>query len=131
MNVREFTESDVSRVHEILDGKPWFHEFPDMRKDRFAARVAVTNGNGSAVAFGFCRVIGEAHLVIDHEWSTPKWRWEALQMAHDAARDEAVRRGIIRCVTWIPTEIVKSYGKRLESLGWQKQDRTSFCYEVR
>jgi hypothetical protein len=120
----------MQKLEELSSSQPFYHALPDVNHPSFLSRFAATNGTGEPVAMCFCRVIGEGFMVLDREWGTPAQRWMALQAVQRATREKMLEHGVRRCVTWIPHEIEKSYGRRLESLGWEKQDRSSFVYEV-
>ena len=129
MKVRLFESADMPILDSLCTSQPFYHKLPDVNHETFISRFAATNGTGKPVAFCFCRVIGEGYMVMDREWGTPLERWLALQTVQNAVRADSVAKGIRRCVTWVPHEIEKSYGKRLQSLGWQPQDRASFVFE--
>jgi hypothetical protein len=130
MNTRPYEQGDWQRVEELLSLQPFEYKLPELADPRYISRIAVLNGKEKPVAFGFARVITEAYLLLDHSWGTPGFRWDALRLAHDAARDLTVAQNIDKSVTWIPREIDRSYGRRLESLGWDRQERTGFVYQV-
>ena len=128
MNTRPYEESDESLVRCLLSSQNW--DLPDLRSPHYVSRMAVCDGE-RAVAFGFGRLIAEAYLLIDKSWSTPAWRLAAIRQANKSCRSQAAMFGLDRAVTWVPQEIVRSYGKRLCSMGWEAIDRPSFVMEVR
>lgn len=142
MNVRPYEATDDVRVQQLLKAQPFEYILPPLHvidrrsgevKDEpsYISKVAVLNGDNKPVAFGFSRIISESYLLLDHSWGTPSFRWDALRFAHDNARDLTIAQGIDKSVTWLPGEIERSYGRRLESLGWDRQERTSFVYTVK
>lgn len=130
MKVRLFESADMPTLDALCTSQPFYHRLPDVNHHSFISRFAAPNGTNEPAAFGFLRVIGEGYMVLDRNWGTPLERWIALQTVHNAMIADGVSKGIRRCVTWVPHEIEKPYGRRLESLGWERQDRASFVYEV-
>lgn len=127
MNIRAYDDADFFRVQELMKRHDW--ELPTTAESQCFSRVAICDEN-KPVAFGFSVKSSESYLVLDNHWSTPAWRWEALKLAHDTARDETTRIGVNRSITWVPWNIVRAYEKRLKRLGWQRQERPSFLLEV-
>lgn len=143
MNTRPYEQSDAPLVERLLASQNW--DLPNINNPHYISRVTVCEDE-RAVAFGFCRLIGEAYMLVDREWAGPAWRLAAIRAANSACRAEATHcqlftmpaddkiipfNGLDRCVTWVPKEIAKSYGKRLKGMGWEEIDRPSFVMEVR
>jgi hypothetical protein len=124
MILRPVQPGDCERIKSLMGLKDW-----DLPEGNYLSQIAVIDGE-RAVAFGFSRLVSEAYFVGDGDWRTPAWRWEALKLVHNAARDETVAKGIHKAITWVPVQIAKSYGRRLESLGWRKAENPSFTLEV-
>jgi len=124
MILRPVQPCDRPLIDSLMGLKEWV-----LPEGNYLSQLAVIDDD-KAVAFGFSRLVSEAYFVGDANWRTPAWRWEALKLIHGAARDETVAKGIHKSITWVPTAIEKSYGRRLESLGWIRQQYPSFVLEV-
>jgi len=53
---------------------------------------------------------------------TPRERWQWLLALHEAARRDAWQRGLEDVHAWLPPPIAKKFGRRLEHLGWRRDD---------
>jgi hypothetical protein len=124
MILRLVQPDDRPLINSLMGLKEW-----DLPEGNYLSQLAVVDGN-TPIAFGFSRLVSEAYFVGNSYWRTPAWRWEALKLVHDAARDETVAKGIRKSITWVPSSIEKAYGKRLASLGWVRQEYPSFVLDV-
>jgi hypothetical protein len=124
MILRPVQPGDRPLIDSLMKLKEW-----PLPEGNYLSQIAVIDDD-RAVAFGFSRLVSEAYFVNDPNWRTPAWRWEALKLVHNAARDETVAKGIRKSITWTPNSIAKAYGRRLSSLGWVRQDFPSYVLEV-
>ena len=65
------------------------------------------------------KVTAEVYLWLDPDWGTPQERWEAVKEVHRDVIERARKIGFDQLYVAIPPEIAKSFGPRLEDLGWQ------------
>ncbi len=74
----------------------------------------------------------EAYLLLDPRAGTPRERWQWLLALHAAAERDAWQRGIEDVHAWLPPPIAKKFGKRIERLGWLRDDAwTPYCKKLR
>jgi len=67
----------------------------------------------------------------DLESGTPRDRWQALLTLHAAAHGDAWRRGLEDVHAWLPPGLAKKFGKRIERLGWIRDDAwTPYCMRL-
>ena len=77
------------------------------------------------------RLTAEAYLLLDPRNGTPRDRWQWLLTLHEAARRDAWRRGLEDVHAWLPPPIAQKFGKRLERLGWLRDDSwTPYCQRL-
>jgi hypothetical protein len=84
--------------------------------------------SGEILGAALLRLTAEAYLLLDPRAGTPRDRWQWLLALHEAARREAWQRGLEDVHAWLPPPIVKKFGRRLERLGWLRDDAwTPYC----
>jgi hypothetical protein len=76
----------------------------------------------------FLRLTAEAYLLLDPLAGTPRERWQWLLALHAAAERDAWQRGLEDVHAWLPPPIARKFGKRLQRLGWLRDDTWSpYC----
>jgi hypothetical protein len=74
------------------------------------------------------RLTAEAYLLLDPKAGTPRERWQWLLALQTAAERDAWQRGLEDVHAWLPPPIAKKFGKRVERLGWLRDDAwTPYC----
>jgi hypothetical protein len=95
-----------------------------------AAQHAQTGreGQGEILGAALLRLTAEAYLLLDPRAGTPRERWQWLLALHEAACRDAWQRGLEDVHAWLPPPIAKKFGRRLERLGWLRDDAwTPYC----
>jgi hypothetical protein len=83
------------------------------------------------VGAALLRLTAEAYLLVDPRAGTPRRRWESILALHDAAAQDAWRKGLADVHAWLPPRLAKRFGRRLESLGWVRDDLwTPYCKKL-
>jgi hypothetical protein len=152
MLVREYKSEDLDELKRIHAAQNFPYAFPDLRNPLFVTKIVLTNGEVT-VAPGFSpassapretsaagangekiigaallRLTAEAYLLLDPASGTPRERWQTLLVLHEAARHNAWQRGLEDVHAWLPPAIAKKFGRRLEKLGWLRDDTwTPYC----
>jgi hypothetical protein len=86
---------------------------------------------GEVVGAALLRLTAEAYLLLDPRAGTPGDRWKWLLALHAAAERDAWQRGLEDVHAWLPPPIAAKFGKRLERLGWVRDDAwTPFCKKL-
>ena len=148
MLVREYNESDFDALRAIHAAQGFEYALPDLRNPLFVTKLVLSDLN---VAPGFSpasslaakdaavknsRILGaallrltaEAYLLLDPRAGTPRKRWQWLLALHEAARRDAWLRGLEDAHAWLPPPIAQKFGRRLERLGWRRDDSwTPYC----
>ncbi len=91
------------------------------------------NGEASGKILGaaLLRLTAEAYLLLDPRAGTPRERWQWLLALHEAARRDAWQRGLEDVHAWLPPPIAKKFGRRLERLGWLRDDSWApYCQKL-
>lgn len=127
--IREFTVNDLDDVREIhaANGLPE-NCFPDLyiqvggereRNLLFTDRYVMEQEDKLIMAC-FLKATAEIYLVLDHSFGDPRDRYTWLWQMKEFMADRARRRGYEQVSCWIPPDLDKSFGPRLEELGFQK-----------
>ena len=84
--------------------------------------------HGPIFGAAFLRLTAEAYLLLDPRAGTPRERWQWLLALHEAAHRDAWLRGLEDVHAWLPPRIAQKFGRRLERLGWRRDDSwTPYC----
>ncbi len=86
---------------------------------------------GKILGAAFLRLTAEAYLLLDPHVGTPRERWQWLLALHAAAERDAWQRGLEDVHAWLPPPIAKKFGKRIQRLGWLRDDAwTPYCKKL-
>jgi hypothetical protein len=137
--IREFTDEDEARAREIhaesgLDERC----FPNLTIDTSTGKApnalfltkAVYEHEGSPAMMSFLKATSELYLLVDHRVGTPEERWEWLKELKEHMKYEAWKLGLEQMTCFVPTEIEKSFEKRLEDLGFIKSPWQSYTLNL-
>ncbi len=104
---------------------PQWQASPDEKNSSGAISRPAANAaepGASIVGAAFLRLTAEAYLLLDPRAGTPRERWQWLLALHAAAERDAWRRGLEDVHAWLPPPIAKKFSRRLERLGWLRDD---------
>lgn len=84
------------------------------------------------VMAALARLTCEIYLLADPHAGTPRRRYARLLALHRAAAADLRARGLDDAHAWLPPRIAARFGRRLENLGWIRDDRwTPYCFPLR
>jgi hypothetical protein len=93
----------------------------------FARVSVVTDENNLPVMAAPAKKTIEMYLLCDKDWGTPRQRLMALQLGHEEMRVWLSGHGFCDVNAWLPPEIEKAFGKRLQYIfGWKKSRWNSY-----
>ena len=128
MLVREYRESDLDALKQIHEAQRFPYAFPHLRDPLFLTRLVVTTDDEKVLGAALLRLTAEAYLLLDPQQGSPRQRWQSLLALHDAAQRDAQQRGLEDVHAWLPPRIAKTFGRRIERLGWRRDDEwTPYC----
>jgi hypothetical protein len=143
MLIREYQEKDLSALRAIHTEQGFGYALPDVSNPLFVTKLVLernsepgkkdTDSEPDAVqeqilGSVFLRLTAEAYLLLDLKEGTPRDRWQWLLALHAAAERDAWQRGLEDVHAWLPPPIAKKFGKRIERLGWLRDDAwTPYC----
>ncbi len=121
MHIREYTNADLASLRALHSAQRMPYAFPDLANPLFLTRLVAESDDGCAIAAVFLRLTAEAYFLLDPTAGTPRDRWRALLLLHEAARGEANRRGLDDAHAWLPPQVARAFGRRIERLGWSRE----------
>lgn len=117
MEIRAYQPEDLDQIKLLHEQCGFDYELPGLANPSMIVKRVLLDEHGIRVA-AFLRSTAEAYLLVNGRWKSPAWRWEALKQIHEDVRREARRVDLEDVFCWPPREIAKTFGKRLEALGW-------------
>jgi hypothetical protein len=144
MRIREYGEEDLAALRAIHAAQGFEYALPDLSNPLFVTKLVLAAGDakdpeenrrrdagatGEAVlGAALLRLTAEAYLLLDPHAGTPRERWQWLLALHASAERDAWQRGLEDVHAWLPPPIAKKFGKRIERLGWIRDDAwTPYC----
>jgi hypothetical protein len=141
MHIREYTASDLDALRRLHSAQGMPYQFPDLMNPLFLTKLVIERDSPTAdsreagnpsisgaeiIGAILLRLTSEAYFLLDPRAGTPRDRWQALLMLHEAARTDAARRGLDDAHAWLPPQIANAFGRRLSRLGWFREPWPSF-----
>jgi hypothetical protein len=146
MLIREYREEDLDALRTIHAAQGFDYALPDLSNPLFVTKLVLardsegaTNDAGLASSGAQEQILGsvllrltaEAYLLLDPKTGTPRDRWHWLLALQSAAERNAWQRGLEDVHAWLPPPIAKKFGKRLDRLGWLRDDAwTPYCKKL-
>ena len=153
MLVREYTPHDLDALRAIHAAQGFDYAFPDLSNPLFVSKLVLEEVNVGArlassepkarlvplqqlspsriLGAAFLRLTAEAYLLLDPRAGTPRDRWNALLALHATAERDAWQRGLEDVHAWLPPRVAARFGRRLERLGWRRDDAwTPYCKKL-
>ena len=150
MSIREYKETDLDALLAMHRAQGFEYPFPHLRDPLFVSKLVLCEdapadsrvytrreGNrgsseGKIVMAALARLTCEIYLLADPHAGTPRQRYARLLELHRAGAADLRARGLADAHAWIPPRIAARFGRRLESLGWLRDnDWTPYCLRLR
>lgn len=91
----------------------------------------VTQEEGRIVMAALARLTCEIYLLADPHSGMPRQRYTRLLELHRAGAADLRTRGLDDAHAWLPPRIAKRFGRRLQNLGWIRDDSwTPYCLRL-
>jgi hypothetical protein len=120
MLIRNYTDDDLGALEQIHAAQGLPYKFPNLKSSLFLSKI-VLERDSKIVAAALLRLTAEAYVLLDKNNGAPADRWRSLLLLHEAARGDAVRKGLDDVHCWVPPQVARSFGRRIESLGWERE----------
>ena len=134
LKLRAYEERDLEELRRIHAAQNFPSAFPDLQNPLFVTKVVLTDGesaNEKIRGAALLRLTAEAYLLLDPSQGSPRERWQSLLALHAAAQQDAWERGLEDVHAWLPPAIAKKFGRRIERLGWLRDDAwTPYCKRI-
>ncbi|MGH9740569.1 MAG: hypothetical protein ACRD4X_18575 [Candidatus Acidiferrales bacterium] len=155
MLVREYKESDLDALRAMHARQGFGYPFPDLADPIFVSKLVLEDESGLPVMASLARLTCEMYLLMDRENSqerslggdrgandgagraaplgyggagNPRQRYGWLLALHAAGERDLLVRGLDDAHAWLPPAVAKRFGRRLEALGWVRDDTWSpYC----
>ncbi|HXQ25925.1 MAG TPA: hypothetical protein VN822_05925 [Candidatus Acidoferrales bacterium] len=158
MLIREYTPADLDALRRMHARQGFDYAFPDLADPIFVSKLVVEDDDGRAVMASLARLTCEMYLLVDREeddrsagfrlevltcagaiesrrqdaGATKRafahQRYEWLLALHRAGEQDLLARGLDDAHAWLPPTIARRFGRRLEALGWIRDDAwTPYC----
>lgn len=99
------------------------YEFPNIDDPLFLSKIVLQDGAGEIAMAVLARLTCEIYLLMEPGKGTPWERFERLASLQKAGVSDLRARGLHDAHAWLPPPIGRRFGRRLESLGWTRDDR--------
>lgn len=126
--MREYRTKDFAELKKIHDRKRAGVEF-DFNLLLYPHRL-VAEREGKVIAALIGRPSEQVDLVLDGEFADPRERWNVLVHLFSCGEIFLREQGIRHTHCFVPNQIARSYGKRLESLGFNREAGATFLKDV-
>ena len=140
MRIREYSEADLGALVALHRAQGFDYPFPDVNDPIFVSKLVLEDGKEGGegnhgpkiVMAALARLTCEMYLLADPRAGTPRERYDRLLALHRAGAADLRARGLDDAHAWLPPPIAKRFGRRLESLGWIRDDAwTPYCRRLR
>jgi hypothetical protein len=132
VRVRPYSEADLDDLRRIHARQGFDYRFPDLTDPIFISKLVVEDDDGRAVMASLARLTCEMYLLADPDAGEPRQRYARMLQLHRAGEQDLLSRGLDDAHAWLPPPIAKRFGRRLEALGWVRDDAwTPFCRRLR
>jgi len=132
MRIREYTEGDLEALRRMHVQQGFDYAFPNIADPIFVSKLVVEDEAGDTVMASLARLTCEIYLLVDPGAGKPRERLVRLLALHRAAERDLLNRGLDDAHAWLPPRIAKRFGRRLEALGWVRDDAwTPYCRRLK
>ena len=129
MLIREYTPADLDALRRMHASQGFDYAFPNLADPIFVSKLVVEDDTGKLAMASLARLTCEMYLLVDRGAGVaPAVRWSQLLALHSAGERDLAARGLDDAHAWLPPAIAKRFGRRLATLGWQRDDTwTPYC----
>lgn len=140
MRVREYNEADLGALVAMHGAQGFDYALPNLADPIFVSKLVLEDGDSSGtgkstdkiVMASLARLTCEMYLLADPNAGTPGERYARLLELQRVGAADLRARGLDDAHAWLPPPIAKRFGRRLEGLGWMRDDAwTPYCKRLR
>src|SRR5271168_4972968 len=128
MLIREYNPTDLDALRRMHAQQGFDYAFPNIADPIFVSKLVVEDSEGRLVMAVLARLTCEMYLLVNPQAGTPRERFDRLLALQSVGERDLHARGLDDAHAWLPQPIAKRFGRRLESLGWIRDDAwTPYC----
>ncbi|MGH9730335.1 MAG: hypothetical protein ACRD4A_01445 [Candidatus Acidiferrales bacterium] len=140
MKIREYTEADLGALVAMHRAQGFDYALPSLADPIFVSKLVLEDGDSTGTAKGASKIVMaslarltcETYLLLEPQAGTPRERYSRLLELQRAGAADLRARGLDDVHAWLPPPIAKRFGRRLEELGWIRDDAwTPYCKRLR
>jgi hypothetical protein len=126
MIIRPYESRDRSSIENIHKAQGFGYPLPDIEHPIILTKLVLEDDTGTVRLAALLKLTAEAFLLMDGAAETPRERLRMFLALHEAVRQEACAKGLHDVQAFLPPRVARSFGRRLEPLGWRLDPWT--CY---
>jgi hypothetical protein len=160
VKIRLYNERDEAALREMHARQGFDYPFPDLRDPIFVSKLVMEDDSGRVIMASLGRLTCEMYFLLEPgvnnakpaspadvreaqsadrtglalrsgSTGTPRDRYMRMLALHRAAEQDLVARGLDDAHAWLPPRIARRFGRRLERLGWVRDDAwTPYCFHL-
>lgn len=158
MRIRPYTDADLDVLCRAHASQGFDYPFPDLRDPIFVSKLVLEDDAGRVAMASLARLTCEMYLLVDRgvvrkdesaadsgaerrrergglarsaAARDSRERYARMLALHAACERDLLARGLDDAHAWLPPSIARRFGRRLEALGWIRDDAwTPYCFRL-
>ena len=131
-SIRVCTNADIEELKRLHAESGFPYTFPNLRDPLFVSKLVLEGEDGGVEMAALARLTCEMYLLVNRNECDARRRWYDLLHLHVAGAAELAAKGLEDAHAWLPPTIARRFGRRLEALGWVRDDAwTPYCMRLR
>jgi hypothetical protein len=132
LHIRVCTDADIAELKRIHATSGFPYAFPNLSDPLFVSKLVLENDHGVVEMAALARLTCEMYLLVNRAEGGVRRRWSNLMALHAAGAADLAAKGLEDAHAWLPPTIARKFGRRLETLGWVRDDAwTPYCRRLR
>jgi hypothetical protein len=130
--IRVCNDADVDELKRIHAASGFSYAFPNLSDPLFVSKLVLEDENALVQMAAMARLTCEVYLLVNRDAPDARERWSDLLALHAAGAADLTAKGLEDAHAWLPPAIARRFGRRLETLGWVRDDAwTPYCRRLR
>ena len=130
--IRVCKDSDLEELKRIHAASGFPYAFPNISDPLFVSKLVLEGEGGGVEMAAMARLTSELYLLVKRDQRGARERWLDLLALHAAGAADLTAKGLEDAHAWLPPAIARRFGRRLETLGWVRDDAwTPYCRRLR
>ena len=130
--IRVCNDADIDELKRIHAASGFSYAFPNLSDPLFVSKLVLEDENALVQMAAMARLTCEVYLLVNRDAPDARERWSDLLALHAAGAADLTAKGLEDAHAWLPPAIARRFGRRLETLGWVRDDAwTPYCRRLR